>query len=640
MKKNYYLFGLLTFVLLGAYKVSDNVFKFGDSTSSDKTIEADIGQGATNPKIKFNTTSSAWEFSNDGATSQPFGSGSGGGGGINLAKNPGFELSVNDWTNVGTGTFSVTTTASEVGFGDAAGLWDAGTAGDKLASAAVSVPNGMANRQCHAEFLWKDGDANITAQIVDGSANVLASQVLSTNLVYRPVGQMVFPCPSSASTLAIEFVASADAAPIKIDQVFFGIASTQTGALGGWRTYTEAEVAITSGTGGTITARLTPYKDPFNNTWRIAFNIYMVSGSSATGGSFLIDGVDYTMAGDTSIRQTCTPPDLGGSLITNRTITVPAAAVNHLDWAAGSAISTVAISCDLQLASKPTWAQDVGAVQLINDEVAFANEVFISNQESGQQAVPNSVQTVLTGWLNTYSNPNFNPVTGEYTVSSDGNFRVKARSQFFSGNQTTNEFGVFVNGVFKEGVKSYGNASVNNPLSFETVLKLSKNDKVSIYAFSDSSIGKNIASGAGFHFFSVVKLSKFTAGSTSGFTFADANNAGLVSSEEEFSAPLNGGYTGGTLTGYRIGKLVSLRFSSNGTHASATSAATLANILPPSFIPAANIFTTYKTDGGTLFRVSVVVDGSVGSTYFSQSTGALVSRTDSGTSWSASYVVP
>ena len=80
MKKTLIITTAIIAVLFVGFATSDNDFFVGDGADTDKKIGVNIGSGATNPFIKYNTTDDVWQFSNDGTTVADFGSGSGGGG--------------------------------------------------------------------------------------------------------------------------------------------------------------------------------------------------------------------------------------------------------------------------------------------------------------------------------------------------------------------------------------------------------------------------------------------------------------------------------------------------------------------------------------------------------------------------------
>ena len=49
-------------------KIRQNDVTFGKGDASDKTFIADKGSGATNPKLRYENSSSKWRFTNDGST--------------------------------------------------------------------------------------------------------------------------------------------------------------------------------------------------------------------------------------------------------------------------------------------------------------------------------------------------------------------------------------------------------------------------------------------------------------------------------------------------------------------------------------------------------------------------------------------
>lgn len=75
--------------------IKDLITVFGDGSGSDVVLEADVGSGANNPRLKYDNTENAWQFTNDGIDFLEFGSGSGGGSaGISLVEDRSFEKGV------------------------------------------------------------------------------------------------------------------------------------------------------------------------------------------------------------------------------------------------------------------------------------------------------------------------------------------------------------------------------------------------------------------------------------------------------------------------------------------------------------------------------------------------------------------
>lgn len=140
--------------------------------------------------------------------------------------NPGFENGKVFWTASG-GTFTTTTTAANVAYGSTAASWDS-SAAQALTSDQYSIPASLYGARCQMAFHFKGGDANIVAEVIDGSIAAQATQTLATASTYRRVA-VSFACPTSG-TLAFRLRSTADAAVIYLDQVFVG-AELQVGNL-------------------------------------------------------------------------------------------------------------------------------------------------------------------------------------------------------------------------------------------------------------------------------------------------------------------------------------------------------------------------------------------------------------------------
>lgn len=205
-----------------------NIFSLSigdENNTQDKELVFNRGAGASNPRIKWDETSDRLQFSNDGATFSNIGSGSGGGGGINLLAelNGDFEAGdpPNDWTVTG-GTFDAETT--NPAFGAQSGSWNPTLTGQQLRSSAPAIPQGLYGQSCSIKFTsqWSGGvPGEIIWRIEDSSDNVIAGPfdaVASTG--YIP-NQAFFTCPSSGD-IRIEFEATADAALILLDNVQLG----------------------------------------------------------------------------------------------------------------------------------------------------------------------------------------------------------------------------------------------------------------------------------------------------------------------------------------------------------------------------------------------------------------------------------
>lgn len=187
------------------------------------------GQGSTpaNPSAGFykvyvkDATGKPVILNSSGAESSL--GGGGGSSGINFLaeQNPGAEDGTTGWTNTGSGTFTTTTTAADVGYGTRAFSWDASAATEYATPDQVDIAPALYGGNCLAQFYYKGFDSNITIQVHDGS-NVVASQALTAATNYTPF-QLNFVCPSSGQ-LQLRFLAGADAAIGYFDEVHLGSA--------------------------------------------------------------------------------------------------------------------------------------------------------------------------------------------------------------------------------------------------------------------------------------------------------------------------------------------------------------------------------------------------------------------------------
>lgn len=228
MKKKMKIFGLAALLLAPviAYAVNETRIGYdkvtiGNSTAVNKEQRFNINLGAANPGIRGNTATSKIEFSHDGSTWKAIGSGGGaGGGGVVLNENFGFEDGTTGWTASG-GTFTITSTAANVGFGTQAASWDASAASQTLSYSALTIPAGLYGKVCSVSWYYKGGDSNLKVQVYDGTNVIAESSALSTQATYSGKQVMYFTCPSSG-TITPRLIASADAALVYVDDFKIG----------------------------------------------------------------------------------------------------------------------------------------------------------------------------------------------------------------------------------------------------------------------------------------------------------------------------------------------------------------------------------------------------------------------------------
>lgn len=143
----------------------------------------------------------------------------------NYATNGDFEEFKYGWTASGSSTLTIASAAGTVARGKYSAQWDASASGETLTNTSVTLAssnNELTSAQCMFYFKYNAGDANLVAEMFDGTNNI-GSYTLSTNTIFDGPIVQFFPCPSSG-TLAFRLRATADAASITLDEVYWGLA--------------------------------------------------------------------------------------------------------------------------------------------------------------------------------------------------------------------------------------------------------------------------------------------------------------------------------------------------------------------------------------------------------------------------------
>lgn len=314
-------------------------------------------------------------------------------GGINYIDNPSAETGTDGWATYadaagttpvdGTGgsanvTLTRTTTAGEILRGDASFelTVDAANRQGEGFSYDFTIDKADQNKVLG---IWFDVDAT-DANYVDDDLQVFIYDKDQSQLItptsptngYKIKGNQyrhrVAFAPydtSSNDYRLIIHVASTNASgySVRFDNFEVGPGAIMTGFDGIWKTYTDADVTWTcSDTNYTLqNAWLQPYKDT-SGDWRLRFNALFSSGTAAGAGlTFTLTGVTAASLVDEGQALTCNiMTDGGGGLgrsnsIEQCTWTSNSSNIN-LETDGASSFNDVAISGDIQLSSKPTWA--------------------------------------------------------------------------------------------------------------------------------------------------------------------------------------------------------------------------------------------------------------------------------------------
>jgi len=212
----------------------------------------------------------------------------------NLMENGGFENGESRWTADGSSVFSTVTSGANLGLGSRSGSWDASAGAESLASSQVAINNGQGTRLCTASFMWKGGDANIAAQVWDGSS-VLATRTLSAvaDWTHDTIG---YTCPTSG-TVGFRLLSSADAAIVYLDDVYMGIQPISVNINPTVFTATNTVTGF-GGTTGTIAHNLNVPID--NQYWYAILDDGSVK-TQLSGSDFITDttvnDIDYDFTG-------------------------------------------------------------------------------------------------------------------------------------------------------------------------------------------------------------------------------------------------------------------------------------------------------------------------------------------------------
>jgi len=210
--------------------VEGNGVLLGDGTNTtDKLFEVDAGLAGLNPKLKFDFATQAFQFANDGVNFRDIGAGSGAGAGFNVLQdvNPDFEAGdpPKDWVTTGLGSFTAFVSAPL--FGEQSAVWNPGAGAETVGSAIVQITPGMVSRSCAVAFDYTfvggtEGHINVEVLRTGSVSETLVSSVVPVAETAKPFIQF-FTCPDNpADSLQFRLVSTDDAVPFVFDNVFIG----------------------------------------------------------------------------------------------------------------------------------------------------------------------------------------------------------------------------------------------------------------------------------------------------------------------------------------------------------------------------------------------------------------------------------
>lgn len=220
----------------GVLKSEGASYSLGNGTNQDLNINFDMNGTADIPAIKYDSASGEILIKKKvGANFKKVGSGSGGGGGENFNNGFGDDDNANaedgtaNWSNSG-GTFAITTTDPLEG--EQSFIYTASAQNNYVESGVLSFDKDLfRGNACEARVEYIGGDENLSLQVVNGNATVIAEQVLPAHSIFGQESAF-FICPNETDILGDANLGSlryritnvgAVAAPlIKFDKSYMG----------------------------------------------------------------------------------------------------------------------------------------------------------------------------------------------------------------------------------------------------------------------------------------------------------------------------------------------------------------------------------------------------------------------------------
>ena len=352
----------------------------------------------------------------------------------NLLQNAGFERGLTKWASSGA-TPVVVTAGANLLFDKASITFDATATGQFVQSNLYTVPEGLKGRNCEGTIHYKGGDALLKLDVLDGSANLLASRTLAASTNTTRAG-VIFPCPSSGS-VRLRVESTGNAALIALDKATLGelvLVDTQSPQL--------VASAFKAGT--------------TSCSWSLTSTSYTDFGTDADCPGITVDassGVGQVVTTDDDLPQIVinnlpsgtyriTATFIGSSsAVTNQSFRLSDGAIGRgeQDFSIGtSAAANYALSATFTYGSagnrtfKIQGRQDTGTTFLGNDNANRRLQFIVERIPDNQGAFrPDQVAWYVDGNIGTTGATNFALGTSSvsaYTEMTDGSMELTLRS--------------------------------------------------------------------------------------------------------------------------------------------------------------------------------------------------------------------
>ena len=568
MKKSFYIiFGALIVLSLGLYKINQQELRLGDGQApADVLFSADVGT-ANDPALKYDLTSGAWQFSNNGTDFAAMGSG--GGFGTNHVQNPDFELNATDWATFadgavsepvdGTGgsataTFARTTTTGEIRRGSGSGKFskDAADRQGEGFSAELTLDDQDLQHLLGISFEYKT-----TANYVDGDMGVwiICDTGGSPYLIAPQEGTGLPATGGGRGKHIVSFLAPTSDTE---KDCRLSLMVTNTAALA--YDVIVDDVIVGPGVGKTtpVATKCEPYTPTINNVttlqiegcygrvgdemiWRVQAVLSSVSGN-----------IEFVVPNGLTIDidRLNTPSTLNyliGSLYA-RDLDTPSNSTTGMVDVEASGTEVIARLENGTTKFNPTtpftWAssdqialrvripivewENEGVTHLLDSDVPAKNARTVVSGISGT-AMGTSPTETLVQYNSVETGTGYNTSNGEYTVPSDGVYKFEA--QVGASGSRAVDFVWKVNGT---QTKITNRDAANTDTEGTFTKELLKDDVVTLYVINNGSAA-NFSGGGDRNRLSVTRISEITAGTPIGFGISGEGKYGLIDSKDDYT---------------------------------------------------------------------------------------------------------
>lgn len=333
---------------------------------------------------------------------------------------------------------------------------------------------------------------------------------------------------------------AASSITIAMSKVYIGVGapgSVATGFDGIWKTYDENDVTITSTQGGfgiyPNGLKLIPTKDTEGNWWLEIF-LSAFHNTTPTTQTITIPGAEAvltTLGADEHQLSIGTP---------------------GIDWAAARAVqngsggTTIDIGYSaangrtrlfgkFQLTGKPTWADFDPPVNVMSDNVVFANRRSVLTGNSGTLSTPNTSRQLVE--YDVLEAGDLDYSAGIWTSPYDGLVRVRAQVST-AATIGANGSSLLIKLNNQDQNNNTGeiirNVQTNTQFfQIEADIPVVKGDQLSIHWYNFSGGTQNLTNFNTHNRVSFVRVADYSAGQPVGFGIAENSRPGLIKSYDE-----------------------------------------------------------------------------------------------------------